>query len=224
MEKKLIIFDCDGVLVDSEFVASRVFSEALSSYGYPISTEESIKRFTGISDEAARQMILKESTVTIPEDYWLLQQSALHKAYEMELTSLMQPVLELLLGLNFPRCVASNSSKGHVRSCLKITNQLDYFSENTIFSAEQVKKPKPAPDLFLFAAKNMGYNPEDCIVVEDSQAGTEAAIHAGMDVMIFLGGTHTKSDWYKSNIEFYKKPIFETSEELASAITKKIMY
>lgn len=224
MEKKLIIFDCDGVLVDSEFVASRVFSEALSSYGYPISTEESIKRFTGISEEDARQMILKESTVIIPEDYWIMQQSALHKAYETELTSLMQPVLELLDARKFPRCVASNSSKSHVINCLKLTNQFYFFTEETIFSAEQVNKPKPSPDLFLFAAKKMGFKPEDCIVIEDSPTGTLAAIQAEMDVMIFLGGSHTKSDWYRGNIDCYDKPIFTNCDELAEALNKKILY
>lgn len=187
MAENLIIFDCDGVLVDTEFVSSRVFSEALSNYGYSISTEECIKRFTGINAEDCRQVIMEESGIKLPEDYWIQQQPALHKAYETELTALMTPVLELLNILQIPRCVASNSSSSHIFHCLKSTKQFHYFSDHTIFSAHQVAKAKPAPDLFLFAAKQMGFKPENCIVIEDSSTGARAAMAAGMQVMMFLG-------------------------------------
>lgn len=222
MTKKLIIFDCDGVLVDSEYVASRVFAEALVSYGCQINTEESIKKFTGITTSDARQLILKDFQINLPENYWTLQEPKLFEAYESELTSLMRPVLEILDTLNFPRCVASNSNRSHVINCLNISEQLKYFSERTIFTCHQVKKPKPAPDLFLFAAKEMGFSPEDCIVIEDSPTGTQAAIAAGMDVIIFLGGTHTRYDWYKDNLAIYNKPMVSSCEELSDAIYQAI--
>lgn len=222
MKQKLIIFDCDGVLVDSEYIASRVFAEALSSYGYQISVEESIQKFTGVSDVEARQIVLKESTVVIPENYWALQESKLHQAYEIELTALMQPVLEILNLLNIPRCVASNSQKSHVLDCLKYTQQIDYFAEKSIFSAKQVNKPKPAPDLFLFAADQMGFSPEDCIVVEDSLVGTQAALSAGMEVLVFLGGRHAQFDWYKSKFENYDISTFLSCQELLEALHKKL--
>ena len=85
MSENLVIFDCDGVLVDSEFVSSRIFSEALSGYGYQISVEESIRRFTGVNEHNCRQIIMKESGIDIPIDYWTLQQPLLRKAYETEL-------------------------------------------------------------------------------------------------------------------------------------------
>ena len=214
MKKKLIIFDCDGVLVDSEYIINCIFSEALTSYGYQISTEESIKRFTGINEHDARQIILNESTADIPSNYWELQQPKLDKAYETKLNSLMQPVLEVLDLLQFPRCVASNSSRDHVKNCLKLSQQCNYFTEQTIFTSQQVKKPKPAPDLFLFAAHTMGFQPEDCIVVEDSSTGTQAALAAGMDVLIFLGGSHTRYDWYKNHFVKYNKPIVSSCQEL----------
>lgn len=214
MKKKLILFDCDGVLVDSEYVASRVFSEALAPYGYTISTEESIKKFTGVNEQEVRQMIFDESGIDIPENYWALQQSKLLDAYSTELTPLMRPVLEMLEKSHFPRGVASNSSRRHVDHCLKLSQQYSYFSEEFIFTSQQVERPKPAPDLFLFAANRMGFKPEECLVVEDSAAGTQAAIEAGMDVVIFLGGMHTNYEWYKTHIASYKKPIVSDSKDL----------
>lgn len=223
MKKKLILFDCDGVLVDSEYVASRVFSEALAPYGYHLSTEESIKKFTGLNEHVARQMIFEESGIEIPENYWALQQSKLLEAYSIELTPLMQPVLEMLEKSHFPRGVASNSSRRHVDHCLKLSQQYNYFSEEFIFTSQQVKKPKPAPDLFLFAAEQMGFSPEECLVVEDSSAGTRAAIEAGMDVVIFLGGMHTRYEWYKENISSYKKPMVSDSKELLAFLESRLI-
>lgn len=214
MAEKLVIFDCDGVLVDSEFVASRIFTEALAEYGYSISTEESIRRFTGVDEHTAREIILKESAIDIPTNYWSAQQPNLLKAYETEMGPLLQPFLCELDSLKIPRCVASNSSRSHVLHCLETSNQLGYFTAQSIFSSQQVKKPKPAPDLFLFAAKEMGFKPEDCIVVEDSPAGTEAAIAAGMEVVVFLGGRHTRYEWYHSLVATYNRPMAASWKEL----------
>jgi len=222
MNKKLIIFDCDGVLVDSEYIASRIFSEVLTSYGYHISLEETIKKFTGVDENDARKLVFDHSNIEMPINYWKDQQLKLDHAYEQELTSLMEPVLKTLDILKLQKCVASNSPRHHVKNCLKISSQLKFFTEESIFTSSQVKKPKPAPDLFLFAAKEMGFNPEDCIVIEDSPTGTKAAIDAGMDVMIFLGGRHARFDWYKDNIETYDKPMFSSCEELIKALTMKV--
>lgn len=218
MSEKLVIFDCDGVLVDSEFVSSRVFSETLTSYGYPISTEESIRRFTGVNEHAARQIILKESAIDIPENYWTLQQPKLFKAFEAELKALIQPLLEALKAMNIVRCVASNSSRDHVIQCLSLTNQLAYFTDSSIFTSQQVSKGKPAPDLFLFAAKEMGFDPENCIVIEDSQAGIEAAIAAGMQVLAFTGGAHACLSSYRDKISAYGIPMVSNCKELLQAI------
>ncbi len=216
--KNLIIFDCDGVLVDSEFISCKVFSEALLKYGYPISTEECVKRFTGLNENTCRQMIMEESRINIPPDYWTLEQPNLLKAYETELTPLLQPVLEMLDVLKIPRCVASNGSKNHVLNCLEFTKQLDYFTDKSIFSAQQVQKPKPAPDLFLFAAQEMGVKPENCIVIEDSSTGAHAAIAAGMQVLMFLGGTHARFSWYRSQVAIHDKPMLSTCHELLLSI------
>lgn len=222
MKEKLVIFDCDGVLVDTEYLASQVFIEAVSEYGYVISLEECIRKFTGVNEHVCREMIEEETGLIIPQDYWAKAQGRLLKAYETELNPLMQTVLSMLQTFNIPRCVASNSSRKHVLRSLEFTNQLQYFADDSIFNSHQVAKPKPAPDLFLFAASQMGVNPENCIVVEDSVIGAEAAIKAGMEVFLFLGGTHASFESYQSKVAAYNKPMFSTPDALGSAITSSL--
>ncbi|MBA3603695.1 MAG: HAD family hydrolase [Parachlamydiaceae bacterium] len=222
MAKTLIIFDCDGVLVDSEFVYSRVFSEVITKYGFSISTENFIKRFTGFCAQKCREVIMLESGIDIPIDYCLVHETKLKKAYETELTPLLQPLLESLENLDIQRCVASNSPRSHVINCLEHTKQLKYFSDCSIFTSQQVPRAKPAPDLFLFAAKEMGFSPENCIVVEDSLTGANAAIAAGMRVLMFVGGSHAHFEWYRSKVSLLGKPILSNCYELSQAITQTI--
>lgn len=218
MADNLVIFDCDGVLVDSEYVTSRIFAETLTAYGYPISIEDSIIRFTGINEHQCRHLIMHESGIDIPEDYWALQQSKLSKVYESDLKPLLQSVLETIDRLQIPKCVASNSARKHVVQCLEFTDQKKFFSNNSIFTSQQVPRPKPAPDLFLFAAREMGVKPENCIVIEDSSTGAQAAIAAGMQVLLFVGGGHAKFDWYQSLVSIHNKPMLSTSLDLSNAI------
>lgn len=214
--KQLIIFDCDGVLVDSEYLANKVFVKALLNYGYDISIEDSIKKFTGVHEHSCRDMLMEETQVDIPHDYWAREQPNLSRTFELELTPLLNPLLEMLDTLKIQRCVASNSSAKHVMECLGLTGTLKYFNKEAIFTAGQVTKPKPAPDLFLFAAKKMGVDPENCIVIEDSLAGAEAATAAGMNVMMFLGGSHARFDWYRDQFSTHK--VLSSCEELSHAI------
>jgi HAD superfamily hydrolase (TIGR01509 family) len=216
--KQLIIFDCDGVLVDSEYLANKVFAKVLLNYGYSISIEDSIKRFTGVHEHSCREIIMEEIQIDIPQDYWAREQPNLLKTFEFELSPLLNPLLEMLDKLKIPKCVASNSSHHHVTQCLEFTQTLRYFNKNAIFTSQQVPKPKPAPDLFLFAAKNMGIRPENCIVIEDSLAGAHAATVAGMKVMIFLGGSHARFDWYRDKFTTHDVPMLSSCEELSHAV------
>jgi HAD superfamily hydrolase (TIGR01509 family) len=216
--KKLIIFDCDGVLVDSEFISSKFFSEVLLQYGYSISLEECIQRFTGIDEHACRKIIAEELGLNIPEDYWALNQLNLFNKFENELCPLLTSLLETLDKLSVTRCIASNSSKQYVQRCLALTNQSKFFNENAIFTSNQVLRPKPAPDLLWFAAKEMVVKPQDCIVIEDSVAGACAAIAAGMQVMMFLGGRHTGFKWYQDKLAIYDVPMFFSCEDLTRSI------
>jgi beta-phosphoglucomutase-like phosphatase (HAD superfamily) len=114
--------------------------------------------------------------------------------------------------------VASSSPRNRVIRCLELTEQFIYFNDESIFTSQQVSNGKPAPDLFLFAANQMGFNQEDCIVIEDSAAGIEAAISAGMRVIGFLGGGHAHHSWYQDKINAYDIPTAKNSNELLEAL------
>lgn len=220
--KKLIIFDCDGVLVDSEMIAQRVGVEALAHINYSITTEESLKRFTGLSGINVRKIIFEESGIDLPEDFFSKTcQPQILKAFEIELKPLLQEVLCALHQQNISRCVASSSPRERVVRALEITGQKRFFTDETIFTAQQVQKGKPAPDLFLFAAKQMGCLPKDCLVIEDSPADIEAALAANMHVIGFLGGTHAHYGWYQEKINHYQIPVAYSTHELRDLLISR---
>jgi beta-phosphoglucomutase-like phosphatase (HAD superfamily) len=126
--------------------------------------------------------------------------------------------------MNVQRCVASSSSGHRVIQSLKLTDQLRFFSEESIFTSQQVSKGKPAPDLFLFAASQMGFAPKNCIVIEDSPAGIEAAKAAGMTVICFLGGSHTHYEWYREKMSIFNIPIARNGPELLSHLQKQFTF
>ena len=143
--------------------------------------------------------------------------------FEKELHPLIEDVLKILDEYNIERCVASNSTRSQVLQCLKVTNQLRFFLDKDIFTSQQVSRGKPAPDLFLFAAKQMNYLPENCIVVEDSLPGIQAALFAGMRVIGFLGGSHAQYDWYRQKLEAYDILIARDSEQLLLILLDVLM-
>lgn len=201
----MIIFDCDGVLVDSEIIANRIDAEMLTELGYPISIEDSIKKFTGMNAATVRDFIFQESSVRLPENISDLTQQRILNTFENELQPLMYEALEHCSYML--KCVASSSSRARVLKSLELTKQDHFFSQEAIFTSSQVKRGKPFPDLFLFAAEQMGIRPENCLVIEDSMAGIKAAQSAGMTVIGFLGGSHTGFDWYRHNIQSLGVPI-----------------
>lgn len=220
---KLIIFDCDGVLVDSELLANHIHAEALCSYGYPITGEESLKKFTGLSEQAVCQILL-EAGIRLPLDYWEKQTPHVLKRYKTELNPLMHAVLPTLHTKNIARCVASNNLREHVVQALACTNQLSYFHDSTIFTSQQVQQGKPAPDLFLFAAREMGFEPQDCIVIEDSPVGITAALSAGMQVIGFLGGGHAQPSWYQEKIHTYQIPVANNDQDLLEKLHEALKH
>lgn len=218
MEDRLIIFDCDGVLVDSEIVANRIEAEALTSIGYPLTTEECIKRFTGVSTKGLREIIFEESGLEISLDFLAKQQDRILKAFETELKPLTKEVLQMIEEANIMRCIASSSPLNRVTKSLELTRLTSFFNRDSIFTSQQVVKGKPAPDLFLFAAEQMGFSSENCLVIEDSFSGIQAAISAGMQVIGFLGGSHTQYEWYQQKIKSYNIPIAYNANELLFAL------
>ncbi len=214
---KLIIFDCDGVLVDSEIIAHRIGVKKLAGLGYFITVKESIKLFTGLSDQKIQQHIFKNTGVNVDFGSSGIQKK-ISNASKKELVPLMSDVLQSSIFSNTKKCIASNSPKNRVLESLKITQQDRFFSKDHVFTSSQVKCGKPAPDLFLYAANQMGYHPKDCLVIEDSITGVEAAHAAKMKVIGFLGGSHAQFKWYKDILKNKNIPIVYDSAKLIAMI------
>jgi HAD superfamily hydrolase (TIGR01509 family) len=212
--KQLIIFDCDGVLVDSELISSRINAEVFTELGCKLTAEEVAKLLVGVDQKTARKIILSMADITLPENIAELAKERILEACKLELQPLMKQALQLVSKHNINRCVASNNLREKVIKSLEFTDQLQFFNPEYIFTAAQVEKGKPEPDLFLLAAKTLGHQPKECLVIEDSTAGIRAALAANMDVIGFLGGGHAKYPWYKERIEAFNIPIAHNVEEL----------
>ena len=212
--KDLIIFDCDGVLVDSEVIGCQIDAQYITALGYPITTENFIKKYAGMSDKTMAITLKKDTNIIIPEDYLEKRFALILEAFETNLHPLMDPILSQINTLNVDYCIASGSRRERVIRSLEITNQMKYFDKNSIFTAQQVEKGKPAPDLFLFAAKQKNSIPKNCIVIEDSCPGIQAAQAANMAVIGFLGGEHAKPKEYQDSIKAFNIPIAYNTETL----------
>lgn len=184
----LVIFDCDGVLVDSEPISARVMAEMAVEVGLGMTADEAIARFTGISLGAVLTLLEAELGRPLPPDFRRRLQERDYARFRDSL----QPVAgvrEMLARLTHPRCIASSGSFEKMAVTLAVTGLEPLFAPH-IFSASQVAQGKPAPDLFLFAAERMGVPATECIVVEDSVAGIQAARAAGMRALGFAGAGH----------------------------------
>ncbi|WP_234682410.1 HAD family hydrolase [Bradyrhizobium monzae] len=188
MAVDLIIFDCDGVLVDSEAISCRAHADVLTRHGYPITSEQVSERFLGRSTKQANLEIEAELGRKLPEAYHGDLQDELFRAFEADLEAI-HGIHDVLDVVTQRVCVASSGSHPRMRVSLGSTGLYERLAPN-IFSSSQVTNGKPAPDLFLFAAKEMGVPPERCVVIEDSLAGIAGARAARMKVFGFYGGSH----------------------------------
>ena len=184
----LIIFDCDGVLVDSEVISCRAHAETLTRHGYPITADEVLNRFLGVSDREARLMIENEISRKLPNDFESQVKQATLQFYADDLRAISY-VSEAIAAIGLPKCVASSGTPEKIRHGLTCAGLYDQLAPH-IFSASEVKRGKPAPDLFLFAAEQMQAAPAQCLVIEDSIPGVTGAVAAGMTVLGFHGGSH----------------------------------
>jgi HAD superfamily hydrolase (TIGR01509 family) len=182
----LIIFDCDGVLIDSERLAVKVDVAVLRELGWALTETEVVDRFMGRSDRETRAAIEQHLGRNLPAA-WEERVEQLYRQIFAEQLRTVDGVLDALDGITLPSCIASSGTHAHLRYVLGLTGLYDRFA-GRIFSAEEVARGKPAPDLFLHAARRMGADPEACVVVEDSRAGVEAARAAGMRALAFAGG------------------------------------
>ncbi|WP_207756953.1 HAD family hydrolase [Nonomuraea cypriaca] len=181
MAVDLVIFDCDGVLVDSERISVRVGTAAVRRLGWSIDEEEYAERFVGSSNE-----YWSEQLGETPPGWRERLNAEYAEAIKAELCA-VAGIEAALDRIGLPSCVASNGRHATIRRSLEITG-LAWRFEGRVFSAEDVAEGKPAPDLFLHAAATMGALPERCVVVEDSPVGVTAAISAGMRCLAFAGG------------------------------------
>lgn len=188
----LVIFDCDGVLVDSEGIAHQLLAQMMTELGRPITTAEAIETFAGrsLSDTLA----LAEGMLgrPIPEKLGERYGRLLSERFRRELRP-VAGVAAAIAAIPNLRCVASSSSLQRIKLSLEVTGLAPFFGED-IFSATQVAHGKPAPDLYRFAAASMAVAPDHCVVVEDSSPGVRAGVAAGMTVIGFTGASHLEGD------------------------------
>ncbi|MBA1142310.1 MULTISPECIES: HAD family hydrolase [Mesorhizobium] len=215
---ELVIFDCDGVLIDSETLASRIDAEELTRIGYPTSYSDVVLRFTGLSSATMRKMVEEDWGRPLPSDFDTVVQSRIKESYRSEL----QPIIgidQLLRQLSLQRCVASSSAPDKLRLGLELTGLWQHFDPH-VFSSALVKAGKPAPDLFLFAAARMNVEPECCVVVEDSIAGVRAGVAAGMTVIGFTAGGHCLDDHGQRLLSAGATVVARSAEELSGLLMR----
>lgn len=184
----LVIFDCDGVLIDSEIVAARAEAEAITELGLPMTAETICARFAGTTTREVWQTLERELGHPLPHGFFEAHLAHVRDLFSRDLEAI-PGARAAVEALDLPYCVASSTQLPALINNLGTTGLVDLFDGN-VFSASQVKRPKPAPDVFLFAASQMGADPADCLVIEDSFAGVTAARRAGIRVVGFTGGSH----------------------------------
>jgi HAD superfamily hydrolase (TIGR01509 family) len=213
MKYKCIIFDCDGVLVDSEAISSGVLTEMANELGIQITHEEALHNFTGKSLKYCLNYIETKCGQSLPDNFELQFKQQSFEQFALNLQPI-EGIHELLNHLTVPFCVASSGPTEKIIRNLTTTNLIQYF-EGKIFSSYDIQSWKPEPDIFLHAAKNMGFDVHECIVIEDSSTGIQAAQSGGFDVIGFKNDGNTER-FQNENI-----PICFTMSEL-DILLKKI--
>ncbi|RVU16452.1 HAD family hydrolase [Streptomyces antnestii] len=191
MRYDLVIFDNDGVLVDSEPISNKLLAGYLTELGHPTSYEDSLRDYMGAAMHRVHDLVEERTGRRLPADFDDVFHQRVFAAFERELAPVpgAVEVLEKLAADGVPYCVASSGSHERIRVGHRMTGLDKRFDDGRIFSSQDVGRGKPAPDLFLYAAQRMGVAPERCVVVEDSPLGVRAAVAAGMDVYGFTAMT-----------------------------------
>jgi HAD superfamily hydrolase (TIGR01509 family) len=184
----VVIFDCNGVLVDSEPLATAIVSQEFMRAGFALTPDVVARYFTGRRPADMFKDVEAAAGRKLPADFAATVMTATLRRFRAELRA-TQHIVHALSWLRGPKCVASSSSLDRIRVSLESTDLIRFF-EPYLFSAADVPKGKPAPDLFLHVSAKVGVQPADCIVVEDSPVGVAAGVAAGMKVIGFVGGSH----------------------------------
>ena len=191
----LVIFDCDGVLVDTETIANTRLAELISEAGLPMTMEECRRRFVGLSMRTVRDLLRSENGIDLGDDFVSRWNDGLQELFARDLRAIahIEPAIEAVKRAGIDYCIASSGRIEKMRITLGNTGLLHFF-EDVLFSASMVERGKPFPDLFLHAAAQMGHAPQTCIVIEDSVPGVQAGIAAGMTVLGYCGDPLSDAD------------------------------
>lgn len=215
-----IIFDCDGVLVDSEIIYTAVERKHLSRLGLHYDSTAYQTRFVGLADDDYINKLASDYQARgkglFPDEYAANVKAESAARIEAELQAI-DGIKPLLQRLNASTAVASSSSVGALQKKLDLTGLHQYFSPH-IYSGEQVQRGKPAPDLFLLAATRLGVTPENCVVVEDSVNGVSAGVAAGMKVWGFTGGGHADAGLQDRLMAAGAQKVFSSFQDMSSAL------
>jgi HAD superfamily hydrolase (TIGR01509 family) len=190
MKYKCIIFDCDGVLVDSESISSAVLTSMTNELGATISNEEALHHFTGKSLKFCLDYIESVLGKPLPTDFDMEFRKRSFEQFSLHLQPI-EGIHELLNSLTIPFCVASSGPIEKIIRNLTTTNLFSFF-EGNIFSSYEIQSWKPEPDIFFHAAKKMGFEVNECLVIEDSITGVQAAKEGGFDVVAFVNDSNTE--------------------------------
>lgn len=208
-EIKAVIFDCDGVLVDSEIIASSTALEMLKPYGVEMSIHEYARKFSGKVEEDTIQIIKTEYKVDLSNEFLSNLKLRIEHALDHDLEPI-KGAAEVISSIHLPKAVVSNSRLVRVIHSLKLASLEEHFGKN-VFSAEMVEKPKPDPAVYLLAANKLNVDPGNCLVIEDSPSGATAAVRAGMHVIGFLGASHI---YEGHEIQLKKNGVFTTAKDM----------
>ena len=199
---QLIIFDCDGVLIDSETISAKVISNQFNKLGIDINTQYVQKHFVGQSYLKVKGHVLKNFNIQLADNFEEEYRVELLKVFDKEL-KIVPGIENILKQLNIQKCVATSSSKKRATSSLKTVGIYEYVKDN-IFSAYNLgDKGKPAPDIYLNSAKKFNIEPQNVLVIEDSLVGIEGGKRAGMRTWHFIGASHLKA-WDKNHKYTYE--------------------
>lgn len=215
-----LILDCDGVLVDSEAIAIDIERQMLSQWGLDYDSEAYLSRFVGLANRDFHAQLRADADkagAALPEDFAALMQDAIWDRFEHELTGLPD-VESLVRGFPGPVAVASSSETGKLTRKLELTGLADLFGDR-VFSTDLVDNGKPAPDLFLHAARAIGAEPTSCLVVEDSINGIRAARTAGMTAFGYTGGGHADSGLARRLEAAGAHAVFASHANIADALS-----
>ena len=210
---QLVIFDCDGVLVDSEGLSSRVFAEEINKLGWEISATEVLRRFKGGKFGDALSIIEANITVPLPPDFGKLLRRRTFEVFQQELQPI-PGIREVLPALQQPFCVASNGPRNKIELNLGITGLLSFFEER-IFSAYELEIWKPDPGFYLTVAQSLGYTTDQCLVIEDSYAGLCSAKEAGIDVWVYAAGE------VDERVSAAEVPVFDAMHQLPEYLDQR---